>query len=244
MNPYRNRFYQKQAQWHGHTDAAVVCAGHEQRAPYYEWYTRDWLPTDKATPILDIACGSGFVHFLKQEGYTNVTGIDLDRRQIELARELGLNCHCQTAQEFLSSTSVRFGLVTMMDVLEHFENTELLELMDMVSAKLDGRLIVSVPNAESPAGLYTRYSDITHEQSFSSTSLSELFFCHGLKTVALRDPWPAPVSLSRRLYRLICLAARMVEAARMRLLGLAAPKIWSSVIWAMAEKNGPELTYP
>ncbi len=126
----------------------------------------------------------------------------------------------------------------MLDILEHFTREELFPIMEAVSARMAprGRLIVSVPNADSPHGLRSTYADITHEISFTPTSRSELLFCHGLKVVSFRDPWPAPVSATRVCYRVLSNAARAMESVRLRLLGFDPPRYWSSVIWAMAEK--------
>jgi hypothetical protein len=97
---------------------------------------------------------------------------------------------------------------------------------------------VSVPNADSPQAARAIYADITHETAFTPTSLAEMMFCHGLKISALRDPWPAPVSPIRKGYRMLSDFTRKIEAARLRLLGFDAPKYWSSVVWAIAEKPG------
>lgn len=48
-----------------------------------------FLPRDKRAPILDIGTGSGFFSILlAEEGYENVTGIDLTPQMIERAREM------------------------------------------------------------------------------------------------------------------------------------------------------------
>jgi 2-polyprenyl-3-methyl-5-hydroxy-6-metoxy-1,4-benzoquinol methylase len=240
MNPYRQAFYQRQAEWHGYRDAEHVRSKHEARRPYYRWYTRDWLPAAKDTPVLDIGCGSGqFLYFLKGEGYTEATGIDIDARQVEIGRALGLDCRCLSVFDHLEAEGPRYGLIAMLDILEHFTREELFPILEAVSSRLTpgGRLIVSVPNAEGPDGLRAIYSDITHEIAFSLTSLSEMLFCHGLKVVAFRDPWPAPVSPARKAYRALTTAVRKVEGAKLRLLGYAPPGCWSSVIWAVAEKG-------
>lgn len=244
MNPYREAFYSRQAEWHGYEGAGDVRRRHEQRAPYYRWYTKGWLDLPRDTPVLDIGCGSGqFLYFLRAEGFTDLVGIDLDATQVGIGRELGLDCRCEPVHEFLRGDGggKRFGVVAMLDILEHFTREELFPILEAVSARMapGGRLVVSVPNADSPAGLRSTYADITHEISFTPTSLSELLFCHGLKVVALRDPWPAPVSPARVAYRALSNATRALESFRLKLLGFDAPKYWSSVVWAVAEKPVP-----
>lgn len=239
MNPYREAFYSRQYEWHGYTGADDVRRRHEQRVAYYRWYTKGWLDLPRTTPILDIGCGSGqFLYFLREMGFTNAVGIDLDERQVETGRSLGLDCRRAAVFDFLRDQPPELGVVSMLDILEHFTREELFPLLNAVVAKLKpgGRLISSVPNAESPVGLFSTYADITHEIAFTSISLTELFFCHGLKVTALRDPWPAPVSPLRTCYRALSTVTRKLEAMRLNLLGFDSPKYWSSTVWALAEK--------
>ena len=141
-----------------------------------------------------------------------------------------------TAADRRSALRLLTGL--WLDILEHFTREELYPLLESVTARLapGGRLIASVPNADSPHASRAIYADITHEIAFTPTSLSELFFCHGLKVLDFRDPWPAPVSLVHKGYRALSLMMRGLEGARLRLLGFDAPRYWSSVIWVVAEK--------
>jgi SAM-dependent methyltransferase len=239
MNPYRNAFYTRQAEWHGYTSLEFAKTKHENRLKYYDWYTRDWLPDSHLTPILDIGCGSGqFLYFLRERGYQQAAGIDLDKDQVEVGRALGLNAICSSVMDFLKDDQKSYGLVAMLDILEHFTREELYPLLEALTARLapGGRLIASVPNAESPHAARAIYADITHEIAFTPTSLSELFFCHRLNVLDFRDPWPAPISPIRKGYRALSLMARRLEAVKLRLLGFDAPAYWSSVIWVLAEK--------
>jgi SAM-dependent methyltransferase len=238
-NPYRDAFYRRQSEWHGYSDREHVRRKHEIRVPYYRWYTRDWLPEARETAVLDIGCGSGqFLYFLRRAGFEGAIGLDVDPAQVEFGRGLGLDCRCMPALDYLLEDGPEFGLIAMLDILEHFTREELFPLLEAVAARLapGGRLIASVPNAESPHGLKAIYADITHEIAFTPISLSEMLFCHGLKVTALRDPWPAPVSPALRAYRLAVGMARRIEAGRLRLLGFEPPQCWSSVFWALAEK--------
>ncbi|MBA4388067.1 MAG: class I SAM-dependent methyltransferase [Verrucomicrobia bacterium] len=240
MNPYRRDFYARQAEWHGYRDPQDVESRHALRVSCYAWYTKDWLPRDKEARCLDIGCGAGqFCYFLREKGFKRVIGVDVDARQVELGRSLDLDLHACDVNEYLSREKQAFDLISVLDVLEHMSLEETHGFMRLVGERLNdgGRLIVSVPNAESPSGCEARYSDITHEIAFSPTSLEELLFCHGMRVLSLRDPFPAPVTPMRSLYRSISFCARAIEAMRLRLLGLRPPTVWSPVFWCLAGKG-------
>lgn len=240
MNPYRHAFYQNQAEWHGYRSVESVAQLHETRAAYYEWYTRGWMPADKSARVLDIGCGSGqFLYFLRKSGYTHCEGIDLDKIQIQIGKDLGLNVHESAAFEYLSEANGQYDVIAMLDIIEHFTREELFPLLELVvrCLKPGGSLISSVPNATSPNGLQCVYADITHEIAFTPTSMKELMFCHSLVDVEFRDPWPAPIGMKRRIYRGFVDFARKCEKLRLRALGIESPEVWSNVMWARAKKR-------
>jgi 2-polyprenyl-3-methyl-5-hydroxy-6-metoxy-1,4-benzoquinol methylase len=242
-NPYRARFYRRQAEWHGYAGVEAAEAHHKQRAPYYAWYTRGWLPPSKDAAALDIGCGAGqFLYFLRQQGYTNCIGVDADAEQVALAWQLDLKAHCAEALQFLSQDRARYDLIGLLDVLEHFTLSEAFPLLQAVVDHLTpaGAVILSVPNAESPGGFATRHADITHEIAFTATSLAEMLFCHDLTISDIRDPFPAPVSPLRIVYRRLVQICRLLEALRLRALGLGPPGVWSPVVWARAVRSVPE----
>jgi 2-polyprenyl-3-methyl-5-hydroxy-6-metoxy-1,4-benzoquinol methylase len=239
MNPYRI-FYRKQSEWHNIDSLEDLEAQHKKRIKYYEWYTKNWLPKNKEISILDVGCGAGqFIYFLNKQGYTSVVGIDIDKKQIELANALGLKAQFGSACEYLESQKSSLGLISILDVAEHFTSQKLFPLMESVYEALvpGGHVIVSVPNAISPIGLSTRFSDITHETCFSPATLAQMFFCHNMAIKAFRDPWPAPVSKIHKAWRMMALVNRKLEKIRLKSLGLSAPDYWSPVIWAIAEKQ-------
>jgi hypothetical protein len=75
--------------------------------------------------------------------------------------------------------------------------------------------------------------------AYTAMSFEEMLFCHGLRLASLRDPWPAPVGIRRKVYRLLVQGARAVETLRLRCLGFPPPRIWSNVMWALAIKDAP-----
>ncbi len=109
MNPYREAFYKRQAEWHGYVGPEDVRQRHEQRAKYYRWYTKGWLDIPRSTPVLDIACGSGqFLYFLRKQGFTDLLGIDIDRTQVEIGWALGIDCRCVPVGEYLGGGGEAF----------------------------------------------------------------------------------------------------------------------------------------
>ena len=82
-----------------------------------------FLPLDKEARIIDVACGPGhFLYFLKEEGYTNITGLDISPEQVEQARKVGLN-EVQEADlsEYLSKNNRKFELIIANDIIEHLK---------------------------------------------------------------------------------------------------------------------------
>jgi 2-polyprenyl-3-methyl-5-hydroxy-6-metoxy-1,4-benzoquinol methylase len=134
-NPFRS-FYLRQAQWHGFERPDLVLSAHARRLPYYRWITRGWLPDDLSSPVLDIGCGAGqFVYFLTQCGYTSLTGIDVDRAQVELGRALGLNLHNEECLAYLRQSRAEYRLVAFLDVLEHLTDQERYAICPMRKAR-------------------------------------------------------------------------------------------------------------
>ena len=147
-----------------------------------------------------MGCGPGnLLYLLAQDGYTNLTGIDLSAEQIDLARQW-----CPTAtilqgdvQEFLQQHPGHFGLITGFDIIEHFRKDELLPFMTRIITALrpGGRLILQTPNAESPMVGAVAYGDFTHEWFFTPASLADLLRLSGFEQYEARPssplcPWP------------------------------------------------------
>ena len=84
-----NRIYERYAEARPHhpvpTTTADLLRG---RKPVFRKRFAPLLPARKDAAILDLGCGYGeFVHFLQTQGFTDVSGIDLNETQVE--REIG-----------------------------------------------------------------------------------------------------------------------------------------------------------
>jgi 2-polyprenyl-3-methyl-5-hydroxy-6-metoxy-1,4-benzoquinol methylase len=189
-----------------------------ERRAYFETIIRRHFPKDRSARVLDIGCGHGaLLYFLGGQGYTNVQGVDGSREQVELARQLGIaGVELADAESFIRSReSESAEVVALFDVLEHLTRQEAFDLLAEVRRVLapGGICIGHVPNAGGIFGARIRYGDLTHEQAFTASSVSQMFgalrfgktvcfedkpVIHGVKSLVRRILWElgsAPVRL-------------------------------------------------
>lgn len=72
----------------------------------------------KDLSFLDIGIREGaFIEFLKEKGFTDLYGIDIYEKSVELARNKGIECEVADAQYFCLDR--KFDVIVMSHVLEH-----------------------------------------------------------------------------------------------------------------------------
>jgi 2-polyprenyl-3-methyl-5-hydroxy-6-metoxy-1,4-benzoquinol methylase len=195
MANYRDRIYEKYSsgfQDKGPVfDAIAAC----RWGKGYDWYFRNWLPTDKDAHIVDLACGAGsLLHFFRERSYANVAGVDISPEQVALSRQVAGDVTQANVLNFLQDHQGAFDLITALDLVEHFHKDEVFTFLDGCFSALrpGGRLIVQTPNADAPWAASTRYGDFTHEVCFQSNSLGRLMRLIGFVNVAGREQGPIP----------------------------------------------------
>src|SRR5215475_9506210 len=58
----------------------------------YRYYLNGWLPNNRNAEIVELACGGGrLLHFLKNSGYQQLTGVDISPDQVALSRQITPN---------------------------------------------------------------------------------------------------------------------------------------------------------
>lgn len=150
------------------------------------WFAHNYralLPADRATPLLDVGPGLGeWLDCLKAWGYSGAVAIDLSPQVVEhcAARGHAVELVGDTAA-WLDAHAGAFGVITLLDVLEHVPREETVALLAALRRALapGGKLIVQVPNAQNPDGLLYRYGDFTHTAGFTEYSLAEVFRAAG-----------------------------------------------------------------
>lgn len=147
---------------------------------YKKLYIDVYFPKDKNVKILDLGCGPGlFLEACKNSGYYNYEGVELLGELADYARdELGLN-NIKRADifEYLETAKDQaYDIVSAFNIIEHIKKERVSELFDLIfkNLKNGGIFLSEVPNADSPIGIHTFYSDITHEFAYTKTLMTRL----------------------------------------------------------------------
>lgn len=157
---------------------------------YFEEYILAHIPSEKDTRILDVGCGYGrYLKLLLDRGYTNASGIDISEKQIAYAKDvLGLaNASVRDAFEFLEHAGNEYGVILLLDVLEHLETRKSIQLIRLIrqSLKDGGVLIIQAPNALAPLSPF-RYGDITHIRAYTVHSMHQSLLMGGFAPENIR----------------------------------------------------------
>jgi SAM-dependent methyltransferase len=138
---------------------------------------RPFLPPNLAEvgPVLDVGCGDGHAMVaLRELGCADVRGVEIDPGQAEACRKRGLAVDLAAdTVAYLLERPGRYGMVVLLDVLEHVPTPVQIPMMRAIFAALrpGGRVIVRVPNATNPVFARWLYQDHTHHCSFTEMSL-------------------------------------------------------------------------
>jgi len=187
----------------------------------YNGYFKRHIPKDKSKRILDVGCGhGGFVNYLQQNGYVNSFGVDTSEEQIKVGERLKIkNLEKGDAFEYLRKHENSFDFISLLDVLEHFDKDEIMEILEVVNGALakDGKILIRTINGESPLHGKLRYGDLTHEIAFTTESMEQIleicnfdsfsFFpiepaVHGIKSFGRAILWKV-IKLFLRFYLLV-----------------------------------------
>ena len=145
------------------------------------------------------------VWWLNTEGYSDVIGIDISDEQIKIANKLGIkNVHVGDVFEFLNLCNDNFEIIFARDLIEHFTKEQVVDFLDLCKKRLtdNGKVILQVPNAESPYFGRVLYGDITHELAFTQYSATQLLRSRGFSNVSV-FPWRPVVGSVKSMIRYI-----------------------------------------
>jgi len=244
MSQFRGKAFERYADLrpgrHAPSSPSELLAGVE---PVFRKFFVPVLPSRKDARVLDLGCGYGeFLYFLQREDYDRAAGVDLDPKQVEVARNLGVkNLRCGDGRAMLMGSPGEFDFVSAIDVLEHFPKDEAVDLLSLVYAALrpGGRFLCQVPNA---AAFYLPliHMDFTHETFFTAPSLKQVLEMAGFVNVRVAGMGPVGHGVKSGLRVVLwkaiegCLRfIQVVEAGP----GNGLRHIFTATIFAVAEKT-------
>src|SRR3989338_11718285 len=156
---------------------------------YKELYIDKYFPKDKTVKVLDLGCSYGlFLAACKKLGYTNYEGVDFDSEAVNYAtEEFGLtNIFKDDIFSFLSSRpNGNYDIITAFNLIEHVKKEQVMGLLSLISDKIKrgGSIYIEVPNGDSPIGIHTFYSAITHEFAYTKSLMIRLLQMAGFEEI-------------------------------------------------------------
>ena len=212
---YRTRIYNHYQSAGQKSAAPTTVADLKPRAAIFRKIIREHFPDDFTANILDLGCGHGaFIYYLKESGFTNIIGVDTSPEQIAKAKILNLPEVIQgdLLEYLLYTVAESQDIVISFDIIEHFDKDELLEIVDQVFRVLKpkGKWIIHTPNGGSPFGGAVFFGDYTHEQSFTTKSISQLLKASGFASVECYEDVPIPHGLKSSIRWLLWQLIRVV----------------------------------
>lgn len=145
-------------------------------------------------PILDVGCGDG-LFFEKLQGFGSVEGIEMDSTGVtsggRWAEQIQLRPFDNTFEP-----QQRYGLILMLDVLEHLADplTSLRRAVELL--RPHGRILITVPAFSL---LWTSHDDLNHHyRRYTRRSLAALARQSGARILRERYffQWMSPVKLA------------------------------------------------
>ncbi|MBV8212781.1 MAG: class I SAM-dependent methyltransferase, partial [Verrucomicrobia bacterium] len=180
------------------------------------------LPSASNTPIADVGCGQGaWLAWAASQGGENLTGIDISRNELDLARRLpNIRFIHDDTIVALKKQEEQFGLIHAKDLFEHLTKDEAIEFLQACHGALkpNGQLWIYTFNAQGWFAGATQHGDFTHELSVTPASLAQVLRAAGFTVVSVQGRLPAPKTLGglgrRLLFRFLEIIGRFIIAAR------------------------------
>jgi SAM-dependent methyltransferase len=221
----------------------AVSARFERFLPWYARFLRPWLPSDTRSRMLDVPCGAGnLLYALCKLGYTAVSGVDAESKQVELARRLGLPASigdaCAAVEQAGPGAVAR---IFSLDFLEHLEPVVALRFARLAHRALirGGYFICRVPSADGPFGSHDLHNDLTHRWSATANAIIPFVQLAGFepRMIHVFQEAPVPYSLTNVARRALFEVTTKVLGAALDVVGIGAPSVWTRSMWVVARKG-------
>ncbi|MCL5073275.1 MAG: class I SAM-dependent methyltransferase, partial [Actinobacteria bacterium] len=163
----------------------------------------------KKPSLLDIGCACGdFLKVSQEFNLGNVIGVDVSNYAINECLKKGLNVKRVKSSKNISQLykKIKFDIVTLQDVIEHYQNpaTELKQIAKLI--KPQGLLFITTPNATSLSqrllrGYWYHYKKGEHIYYFNTNNIVKFLAKVGFKVIKVQNT-PSWVSIRYLVNRL------------------------------------------
>jgi SAM-dependent methyltransferase len=163
--------------------------GYESFKSYYRANYLAHLPRNKAAQILVVSCGPGYlVNMLREQGYTNVLGIDSDASKVAHATQRGLPCETARAFAFLQGRVSVYDMIIPEQELNHLTLDETLEFLRLCrdALKSGGSVFAYAMNGANPlVGSENLSHNIDHFYNVTEYSLEQILALGGFTGIRI-----------------------------------------------------------
>jgi len=179
MNPRKQKLRAKiepfDSFWEAPDD---VEKGYHSFGKFYKTNYLKYFPENKTAKILVLSCGPGYLlNLLKDEGYTNVTGVESSAEKTRYATAKKLNCKVEQAFDTLEKSQEEYDVIFAEQEINHLDKDEVLEFLTLSrnTLKDDGLLIVHSLNGANPiTGAEALAQNYDHYTTFTEYSLRQI----------------------------------------------------------------------
>lgn len=122
--------------------------------------------------ILDIGCGYGDkIEELLSLGFTNVSGVEINKLLVDLACDKGLNVIAVDSFD-MEQNKEQYDVLVMSHIIEHFQYQDLIQFMEsyLGCLKQDGLLLIATP-VMNPSF----YDDFDHIKPYTHIGILSVF---------------------------------------------------------------------
>ena len=155
-----------------------TAARYKKHAKGYERKIGPLLDAADISSCLDLGCATGlFSHYLRQRGYQDVVGVDINEKLVEIARRnVASEFIIDDGLHYVTTCGRRFDLVALLDVLEHIPRDRAIDFLVGVRNVLTegGFALVRTVNFGAITGPAYFYQDFTHVLPLGERNLQRL----------------------------------------------------------------------
>jgi len=224
---------QRAAFYTSHRERSATTFKNKHRKQYDREFT-ELTRADASMSVLEIGCGTGlFLRYLEASGYREIVGLDMDQNLAEALADL--RCSEIFLDDVMSVIKSKlanrtFDRIVMLDVAEHLQLDVLVDLLSLLGSHINpgGRLLLRVPNVESPWGLKMFFGSFDHITPLSPGRMHELGKMTGWSCLGVSAQQPGRASRRLKEWLINKLLAAMLSYH---------PDIWTANLMAVYARN-------